>query len=77
HLPVVDGSRALGMITSTDILRSQSSQPLLLIGEIGRQANIEKLIQVSKQIPLLLQNLISADARAEEIGRVLTSVTDA
>ncbi|ABI71399.1 cyclic nucleotide-binding/CBS domain-containing protein [Shewanella sp. SG44-2] len=77
HLPVVDGSRALGMITSTDILRSQSSQPLLLIGEIGRQGSIEKLIQVSKQIPLLLQNLISADARAEEIGRVLTSVTDA
>ena len=26
---------------------------------------------------MLLQNLISADARAEEIGRVLTSVTDA
>ncbi|MGI2171311.1 DUF294 nucleotidyltransferase-like domain-containing protein [Shewanella sp. MF05960] len=77
HLPVVDGSKAIGMITSTDILRAQRSQPLLLIGEIGRQANIDSLIQVSKQIPLLLQNLISADARAEEIGRVLTSVTDA
>ncbi|UAL41442.1 DUF294 nucleotidyltransferase-like domain-containing protein [Shewanella inventionis] len=77
HLPVVEGSQAIGMITSTDILRAQRSQPLLLIGEIGRQANIDSLIQVSKQIPLLLQNLISADARAEEIGRVLTSVTDA
>lgn len=77
HLPVVDGSQVIGMITSTDILRAQRSQPLLLIGEIGRQANIDSLIQVSKQIPLLLQNLISADARAEEIGRVLTSVTDA
>ncbi|WP_394133283.1 DUF294 nucleotidyltransferase-like domain-containing protein [Shewanella maritima] len=77
HLPVVDGDQAVGMITSTDIVRSQSSQPLLLIGEINRQHSVESLIHVSKQIPLLLQNLISADARAEEIGRVLTSVTDA
>lgn len=77
HLPVVDNNQAKGMVTSTDILRSQSSQPLLLIGEIDRQDSIDKLILVSKQIPVLLQNLISADARAEEIGRVLTSVTDA
>lgn len=77
HLPIVDDERAVGVLTSTDILRGQSSQPLLLIGEIERQNNLDSLISVSKQIPLLLQNLISADARAEEIGRVLTSVTDA
>ncbi|QSX35876.1 DUF294 nucleotidyltransferase-like domain-containing protein [Shewanella sedimentimangrovi] len=77
HLPVVDEGEAVGVVTSTDILRSQSSQPLLLIGEIERQQDLPSLISVSRQIPLLLQNLISADARAEEIGRVLTSVTDA
>ncbi|SQH77259.1 putative signal-transduction protein containing cAMP-binding and CBS domains [Shewanella benthica] len=77
HLPIVDEGKIIGIITSTDILRGQSSQPLLLIGEIERQDTVESLISVSKQIPLLLQNLISADARAEEIGRVLTSVTDA
>ncbi|MCK8043910.1 DUF294 nucleotidyltransferase-like domain-containing protein [Shewanella sp. 1CM18E] len=77
HLPVIEDGKAKGIVTSTDILRGQSSQPLLLIGEIERQKDIASLIQVSKQIPLLLQNLISADARAEEIGRVLTSVTDA
>ncbi len=77
HLPVVKGETAVGVVTSTDILRGQSSQPLLLIGEIERQKDLASLISVSKQIPLLLQNLISADARAEEIGRILTSVTDA
>lgn len=76
HLPVIDAGATKGVITSTDILRGQSSQPLLLMGEIERQKDLASLIQVSKQIPLLLQNLISADARAEEIGRVLTSVTD-
>ncbi|AVV86242.1 MULTISPECIES: DUF294 nucleotidyltransferase-like domain-containing protein [Shewanella] len=77
HLPIIDEGKAIGMVTSTDILRGQGSQPLLLIGEIERQQDLASLISVSKQIPLLLQNLISADARAEEIGRVLTSVTDA
>ncbi|MGS0729317.1 CBS domain-containing protein, partial [Shewanella sp. 0m-11] len=62
HLPVVDHGVATGVVTSTDILRGQSSQPLLLIGEIERQKDLQSLIQVSKQIPLLLQNLISADA---------------
>ncbi|TCN81073.1 DUF294 nucleotidyltransferase-like domain-containing protein [Shewanella fodinae] len=77
HLPVLENGNPVGMVTSTDIIRSQSSQPIFLIGEIERQQDVASLIHVSKQIPLLLQNLISADARAEEIGRILTSVTDA
>jgi len=77
HLPVVENGHMLGIVTHTDILRAQSSQPLLLIDEIDRQHDLSSLILVSKQIPLLLQNLISADARAQEIGRVLTAVTDA
>ena len=47
HLPVVEkvdltdqeqqGKKPIGIITSTDLIRSQSSQPLLLIGQIDRQ----------------------------------------
>ncbi|WP_019616710.1 DUF294 nucleotidyltransferase-like domain-containing protein [Psychromonas ossibalaenae] len=77
HLPIIEDGRPTGMLTSTDIMRSQSSQPLLLIGQIGRQNSQEELIAVSRQIPQLLQNLISSDAQAQEIGRILTSVTDA
>ena len=76
HLPVVNGDKPIAIITSTDLIRSQSSQPLLLIGQIDRQNSLESLIQVSQKIPDLLFNLISSDAKAMEIGRVLTSVTD-
>jgi CBS domain-containing protein len=76
HLPVVNGHQPIGIITSTDLIRSQSDQPLLLISQIDRQNSIEALIRVSKKIPDLLFNLISSDAKAIEIGRVLTLVTD-
>lgn len=77
HLPIVENNMPISMLTSTDIMRSQSSQPLLLIGQIDRQNSMESLISVSKQLPSLLQNLISSDAKAQEIGRILTLVTDA
>ncbi|GLS82680.1 DUF294 nucleotidyltransferase-like domain-containing protein [Paraferrimonas haliotis] len=77
HLPVMDDGRVLGLISSTDIMRNQSSQPLLLVNRINRQHSIEELVKVSQQIPKLLQTLISADTRAEEIGRLLTLITDA
>lgn len=77
HLPIVENGLPISMLTSTDIMRSQSSQPLLLIGQIDRQNDLESLVTVSKQLPCLLQNLINSDAKAQEIGRILTLVTDA
>ncbi|GLS89605.1 cyclic nucleotide-binding protein [Psychromonas marina] len=77
HLPIIENNKPVSMLTSTDIMRSQSSQPLLLIGQIDRQTSVEDLIKVSNQLPSLLQNLISSEAKAQEIGRILTLVTDA
>ena len=77
HLPVVHHRRPIAIITSTDLIHSQSSQPLVLIGQINRQNSLQALIQVSQKIPELLYNLISSDAKAVEIGRILTSITDA
>ncbi|MEI6897574.1 MAG: DUF294 nucleotidyltransferase-like domain-containing protein [Psychromonas sp.] len=77
HLPIIDNNEPVSMLSITDIIRNQSSQPLLLIGQIERQNSIEHLVSVSAQLPSLLQNLINSGARAQEIGRILTLVTDA
>jgi len=77
HLPIIENGVPISMLTSTDIMRSQSSQPLLLISQIDRQNSTENLVKISKQLPSLLQNLISSEAKAQEIGKVLTLVTDA
>ena len=78
HLPVIDvDGRICGILSATDVVKSQKSDPVLLIGEISRQDDIAGLQQVSRDIPELLRNLIARDARADEIGRVVTTVTDA
>lgn len=76
HLPVVEGDRPVGMVTTTDLVRSQNNQPIFLIGEMSRQQHLDGLIQLSKKIPSLLHSLILADARADEIGRILTLLSD-
>lgn len=76
HVPVVAGEAPIGMITTTDLVRLQKADPVYLIGELGRQSDAEGLQKVCRNIPELLRNLIEADATAEQIGRLLTSVTD-
>lgn len=77
HLPVLrDGSPA-GMVTTTDLIKAQKADPILLIGEIGHQETVEGLQRVSRDIPELLGSLIRAGASADQVGRLLTTVTDA
>lgn len=76
HLPIVEQEQVIGMLSSTDLMRNQSSQPILLMAKINKQNDLPALIEVSQNIPMLLQNLINSDAKAHEIGRTLTTVTD-
>jgi len=76
HLPVVNGQQVVGMLTTTDIIRTQNNQPIFLIGEINRSQSLDALVAISRRFPALLQSLIESDARAGEIGRILTLLSD-
>ncbi|GAA6153464.1 DUF294 nucleotidyltransferase-like domain-containing protein [Pseudoteredinibacter isoporae] len=82
HLPVVDHDvsgkgQIKGILTATDVIKHQRSEPVYLIGEASRVKDRAGLVQIAKDIPTLLRNMIARDARAEEVGRVVTTVTDA
>lgn len=79
HLPVVEEAsrRPLGMLTTNDLLLAQNSQPLFLIKSINRCGDAAAVAEVAARLPVLIQKLIRADASAEDIGRIITSVTDA
>ncbi|TNF04003.1 MAG: cyclic nucleotide-binding/CBS domain-containing protein [Gammaproteobacteria bacterium] len=77
HLPVITDGKPMAMLTTTDLVKAQKADPVFLIGEIGHQDSVEGLKGVSRDIPELLRSLIRAEASADQIGRLLTTVTDA
>lgn len=77
HLPVLEGGRVVGLVSSTDLLRLQTANPLYLVGEIQKQTTLAGLERVSRRLPGVVQVLVREDATADAIGRTVTAVGDA
>lgn len=75
HLPVTSQGKPVGMLTLSDLIRLQRSDPVLIINDIHRANSIEQLKALSEHIPELLLQLIKQDVRADDLGRILTTVT--
>jgi CBS domain-containing protein len=77
HLPIVDQGRPLGLVTAGDILRSQSEHPLRLIRDIRKSESIDELVRMSHRLPSLFERMAKLGRNVEQIGRMVTHVTDA
>ncbi|MBZ9610686.1 putative nucleotidyltransferase substrate binding domain-containing protein [Rheinheimera maricola] len=77
HLPVMEQNLCCGMLTATDIMRSQQDHPVYLIGEIHRQTSVDGLERCSQQIPTLAITLSKQQVPAHEAGHIITTITDA
>lgn len=77
HLPVMDGGRPLGLVTAGDLLRSQSEHPLRLVRDIHKKENIDQLIHLSRRLPSLFERMVNLGRDVEQIGRLVTHITDA
>lgn len=77
HLPVLDGGRASGVITNTNIVQKQSTSMVFLVGDVYKRQSIEGLKEVVKQVPNMVMNLVSGGATAHNVGHVVSTVTDA
>ncbi|MES0326842.1 MAG: putative nucleotidyltransferase substrate binding domain-containing protein [Gammaproteobacteria bacterium] len=76
HLPVVLDTSPVGILTLSDILRANNAEPLSLIREINRADTVDELSSAAKNLPGLVVKLIERDARAVEIGKIITSFSD-
>jgi CBS domain-containing protein len=78
HLAVQDSKgRVIGSITSRDLLAAQGQSPLFIVREITSAVSREELRAQQARIPGLVQNLISSGARAENVTRLIATVSDA
>lgn len=76
HLPVTEHGRLVGVITNTDTLRRQISNPDYLSGIILRRPTVASLAEVVAQIPQLLVVLVETGASAHKIGLTITTIAD-
>ncbi len=76
HLPITENGKLLGITSLSDLIRSRNSEPLFLIQAIKRANSIAELSETLSKLPDLIEKLILASVRAEEIGRIITSITD-
>jgi CBS domain-containing protein len=77
HLPVADEAGLHGLISTHDLLRAQSTNPLYIADRAGRAASLESLREAVGETRELHLQLVAAHASARQLGQALTSVCDA
>lgn len=77
HLPVLDGGRVVGMISTSDLVRFQSANSVYLVGDVRKAASVDVLVQISARIPELQVHLVTGGATADQVGQAVSAVTDA
>ena len=77
HLPVLDGARVAGILTTTDLTRFQSANAVYLVGDVHKAQGIDTLVQISAKIGELQVNLVNGGATADQVGQAVSAITDA
>ena len=77
HLPVVDEAGVHGMISTHDLLRAQSTNPLYVAERIGRCRSLDRLRGVVEEVRELHIAMVASNAAARQLGQAVTSVCDA
>ena len=77
HLPIVDpGNRPVGVVAINDLHIALTSDPVFVVGAMSKAADVDDVVAAASHVPKMVRHLMAADARAETVGRLVTSVTD-
>jgi len=74
HLPVLKDRKPIGIIETTDIVRYESQNSLLLVSSIFQQQTIEDLKAISEQVKDSFVRLVNEDANAHMVGSAMSVI---
>ena len=78
HLGVTDSlGEIVAVITHRDLLAAQEQSAFFLIREISTAQSVEGIIAAQQQLPQAVQKLIKSGAKARNITRLITTISDA
>ncbi|AUB84380.1 DUF294 nucleotidyltransferase-like domain-containing protein [Candidatus Thiodictyon syntrophicum] len=77
HLPVMAGARVVGILSTTDLTRFQSSNSVYLVGDVHHAKDLETLIDISSKVGELQVHMVNGGATADQVGQAISAITDA
>ncbi len=77
HLPVMKDDEAIGILTTSDVVRHLSANPTLIATDIYKSNSVDALKKISARLPELQLQLSLSSSTAKHIGEVFSSITDA
>ena len=76
HLPVVEGGRVVGMVTSTDLQTLEGRSPLAVRSAVDRAGSVDQVAAAMAELPGSVARMLGDGAGPHEAGRVVATVTD-
>ncbi|MBA4396313.1 MAG: signal transduction protein, partial [Syntrophus sp. (in: bacteria)] len=78
HLAVTDaGGKVIGAVTIGDLIAAQGQSAFSLIREINTAGDVETLADKHSHLPSLIQNLINSGVKADNVARLVSTISDA
>ncbi|QBI21312.1 CBS domain-containing protein [Egibacter rhizosphaerae] len=76
HMPVREGERLVGMVTSSDLLQLGTRSPLFLRKALDRAADVPAVASALEDLPRTVRALLDAGTSPTDTARVVSTVTD-
>ncbi len=77
HLPVMNNGRLAGVITNTNLVQTQNTSAVYLVGDIYKREDAEGLRDTLAMVPELVLQLVETGASAHNIGHMISTLSDA
>ncbi|HSK39250.1 MAG TPA: putative nucleotidyltransferase substrate binding domain-containing protein [Arenibaculum sp.] len=77
HLPVLREGVPAGLVTSTDLLRTQTRSLVFIAEEVHQRANAEEIAETLRNVPNMVFDLVEGGVNAHAIGHAVSSLADA
>jgi CBS domain-containing protein len=77
HLPVMADGKLAGIVTASDLILAKQDDPVYLVQHISRQKNVGAIRELVSGVANLMVQWVGSGMRAQQVGQILTAISDA